>query len=104
MEKVRISKAETLYIIVLDSSSSMKLDKKIKFAKTIAWLLLKESYEKKNKVSLISFKGDEAQIISEPTTNLTKLNEVLENLDIGGKTPLTPALMEAAKLASKYKE
>lgn len=104
MEKVRISKAETLYIIILDSSSSMKLDKKLKFAKTIAWLLLKESYEKKNKISLISFKADEAQIISEPTTNFTKLNEALENLDIGGKTPLTPALLEAAKLASKYKK
>ncbi|BAW31173.1 MAG TPA: VWA domain-containing protein [Methanothermobacter sp.] len=104
MEKVRISKAEALYLILLDSSSSMKLDKKIKFAKTIAWLLLKESYEKKNKVGLISFKGDEAQIISEPTTDLTKVNEALENLQIGGKTPLTPALMEAAKLASQYKE
>ncbi|MEM4525335.1 MAG: VWA domain-containing protein [Methanothermobacter sp.] len=104
MEKVRISKAETLYIILLDSSSSMKLDKKIKFAKTIAWLLLKESYEKKNKVALITFKGDEAQIITEPTTDLTKVNEALENLEIGGKTPLTPALMEATRLASKYKE
>ncbi|MBC7119166.1 MAG: VWA domain-containing protein, partial [Methanobacteriaceae archaeon] len=104
MEKVRISKAEALYLILLDSSSSMKLDKKIKFAKTIAWLLLKESYEKKNRVGLITFKGDEAQIISEPTTDLTKVDEALENLEIGGKTPLTPALMEAAKLASKYKE
>jgi len=104
MEKVKISKAEALYLILLDTSSSMKLDKKIKFAKTNAWLLLKESYEKKNKVGLISFKGDEAQIISEPTTDLTKVDEALKNLEIGGKTPLTPALMEAAKLASKYKE
>ncbi|MBC7118052.1 MAG: magnesium chelatase subunit D family protein [Methanobacteriaceae archaeon] len=104
MEKVRISKAEALYIIILDSSSSMKLDKKIKFAKTMAWLLLKESYENKNKIGLIAFKGDEAQIIKEPTKDFKSVNEALENLEIGGKTPLTPALMEAAKLASKYKD
>jgi magnesium chelatase subunit D len=37
MEKVRVSKGKTLYIILLDSSSSMRMEKKIKCAKTLAF-------------------------------------------------------------------
>ncbi|MEW5936536.1 MAG: AAA family ATPase, partial [Candidatus Thermoplasmatota archaeon] len=58
MEKVRISRGEALYIILLDSSSSMRMEKKIRFAKSLAWLLLKQSYEKKSAVALLAFRGD----------------------------------------------
>ncbi|MGQ9778189.1 MAG: magnesium chelatase subunit D family protein, partial [Thermodesulfobacteriota bacterium] len=101
MEKVRISKGEALYIILLDSSSSMKAEKKIRFAKTLAWLLLKQSYEKKNKVALLAFRGNDAQILVEPTSDYDKLAEVLEKLPTGGKTPLTPALFKAFEMAKK---
>jgi len=101
MEKIRIGKGEALYIILLDSSSSMRTDRKIRFAKTLTWLLLKQSYKKKNKVSLITFREDNAQILVPPTTDPVKIEEALEKLPTGGKTPLTPALFEAFKMAKK---
>ncbi len=101
MEKVRISEGRSLYIILLDSSSSMKMDRKIKFCKTLVWFLLKESYEKKNKVALITFRGENAEISVPPTTDIIKIEEVLENLPTGGKTPLTPALYKAFEVAKK---
>lgn len=104
MEKVRISKGESLYIILLDSSSSMSLDKKIGFAKSLSWLLLKESYEKKNRVALLSFRGDEAEILSNPTRNVNKIEDSLENLPTGGKTPLTPAIYQALEMAKLEKK
>lgn len=101
MEKIRIGKGEMLYIILLDSSSSMRIERKIRFAKTLTWLLLKQSYKKKNKVSLITFREDNAQISVPPTRDSVKIEEALEKLPTGGKTPLTPALLEAFKMAKK---
>jgi magnesium chelatase subunit D len=103
MEKVRVSTAEALYIILIDSSSSMRLDKKIGFAKSLSWLLLKESYEKKNRVALLAFSGDEAEVLAHPTSNLNRIEESLEELPTGGKTPFTPALYQALKMAHKEK-
>jgi magnesium chelatase subunit D len=104
MEKVRISKGESLYIILLDSSSSMSLDKKIGFAKSLSWLLLKESYEKKNRVALLSFRGDESEILSHPTRDVNKIQDSLESLPTGGKTPLTPAIYQALEMAKLEKK
>ncbi len=101
MEKVRVGKGKSFYIILLDSSSSMRMEKKTRFTKTLAWLLLKQSYEKKNKISLVAFRGDNAQVLVPPTKDVLKIEEALENLPTGGKTPLTPALYEAFKMAKK---
>ncbi len=101
MEKVRIGSGKSLYIILLDSSSSMRMERKIKFAKTLAWLLLKQSYEKKNKVALMAFKGNNAQVLVPPTRDVLKVEEALENLPTGGKTPLTPALYKAFQIAKR---
>lgn len=103
MEKVRISKGEALYIILLDSSSSMSMDKKIGFAKSLSWLLLKDSYEKKNRIALLSFRGDEAEILSAPTRDVNKIEDSLENLPTGGKTPLTPAIYKALEMLKHEK-
>ncbi|MHA1786292.1 MAG: magnesium chelatase subunit D family protein [Candidatus Helarchaeota archaeon] len=101
MEKIRISKGKALYIILLDSSSSMRMEKKIRFAKALSWQLLKQSYEKKNKVALLVFRGDDAKVLVTPTSDIIKIEDVLEKLPTGGKTPLTPALYKAIELAKK---
>jgi magnesium chelatase subunit D len=101
MEKVRSGTGECLYIIVLDSSSSMRMDKKVRLAKTLSWQVLKESYEKRNRLALIVFRGDEARLIAAPTRNYDRIQDILEKLPSGGKTPLTPALFKAFELAKK---
>jgi len=101
MEKVRVSKGKSLYIILLDSSSSMRMEQKIRLAKSLSWLLLKKSYEKKNKVTLLSFRGEDAQILVPPTSDVMKIEEALEKLPTGGKTPLTPALYKAFEIAKR---
>ena len=101
LEKVRISKGKALYIVLLDSSSSMRMGKKTRFAKTVAWLLLKKSYEKKNRVALLAFRGDDAEVLVPPTSDVIKIEEALEKLPTGGKTPLTPAVYKAFEMAKK---
>lgn len=103
MEKVKVSTGKSLYIILIDSSSSMGLDKKIKFAKSLSWLLLKESYEKKNQMALLAFKDDDAEVLVLPTSDVNKIVKSLEELPTGGRTPLTPALYQAIKMAQNEK-
>ncbi|QUH22461.1 magnesium chelatase subunit D family protein [Methanobacterium alkalithermotolerans] len=103
MEKVRVSRGDALYLILLDSSSSMGLEKKIRLAKSLSWLLLKESYEKKNKIALMAFRGDEAQLLSAPTRDVQRIEEALEKLPTGGKTPLTPAIYQALEILQDEK-
>ena len=101
MEKIRVAKAEALYVIVIDSSSSMRMDKKIRFAKSLVWQLLKRSYENKNKVALMCFREEETKLLVPPTTDVSLLYEELEKLPTGGKTPLTPALYKSFEIAKK---
>ncbi len=104
MEKVRISRGKALYIILLDSSSSMKLNKKITFAKSLIFSLLKDSYEKRNLVSLMTFRNEGVEFSCPPTKDVETLIEILDNLPTGGKTPLTPGLQSAFEMAKKYEE
>ncbi len=101
MEKIRVAKAEALYVIVIDSSSSMRMDKKIRLAKSLVWQLLKRSYENKNKVALMCFREEDAKLLVPPTTDVSLLYEELEKLPTGGKTPLTPALYKSFEIAKK---
>lgn len=101
MEKIRISSGKALYVIILDTSSSMRMDRKIRFAKSLAWSLLRESYENKNYVSLIIFRNSEPEVLVYPTANVEKVIEVLESVRTNGKTPLTPAIYKAYEITKR---
>ncbi len=103
MEKVRRSPGEALYIFVLDASSSMRMEKKVRLAKTLSWQLLQQSYEKKARAALIAFRGDAAQVLVEPTRDHGAIDTALDRLPTGGKTPLTHALVQAFDMAGKEK-
>jgi magnesium chelatase subunit D len=101
MEKIRKAQSEGLCILALDASSSMRLERKVRLAKTIAWQFLQQSYEKKNRVALICFRGCSAQVVVPPTRNHSAVDEALDNIPSGGKTPLTSALLQAFELAAQ---
>ncbi len=103
MEKVRMARSQCLNIIILDNSSSMRMDKKIRMAKTITWQLLKQSYENRNEVCLIAFENNTPVTLVEPTKDMAVVDEKLEMMKSGGKTPLTPALFQAVEIISKNK-
>ncbi len=104
MEKVRVSRGKALYLLLMDTSSSMRMERKIKLAKTLSWHLLQQSYQKKNRVGLMVFRGEEVRLLVPPTGDVLKIEEALQTLPTGGKTPLTPALYRALELAGRERE
>ncbi len=101
MEKIKRGQADGLCILALDVSSSMRMDRRVRLAKTLTWQFLQQSYEKKNRVALICFRGSGAEVIVPPTRDHRAVDEALDRVPTGGKTPLTAALLQAFELAEK---
>jgi len=101
MEKIKKGQAEGLCILALDVSSSMRLERKVRLAKTLTWQFLQQSYEKRNRVALICFRGSSPQLLVPPTRDHIVVDEALDHIPSGGKTPLTAALLQALELAEK---
>ncbi len=96
--RVRRVKVPTLWVIVLDSSGSMALQKRIAVAKGLALKLVEEGYVRKAKLSLMVFRGREAEVVVPPTKNYVKVLDAIEGVPTGGRTPLSSALHKLALL------
>lgn len=101
--RVRKAKAPTLWVLLLDSSGSMAVQKRISIAKGIAEKLVENGYIKKSKVALIVAKGNQAEIFVPPTKNYWEVLEKIESVPTGGRTPLSSALYNLLLLTNREK-
>ncbi|AEC51455.1 Magnesium chelatase, ChlI subunit [Pyrococcus sp. NA2] len=99
--RVRKAKAPTLWVLLLDSSGSMAVQKRISIAKGIAEKLVENGYIKKSKMALIVAKGNQAEIFVSPTKNYWEVLEKIESVPTGGRTPLSSALYNLLLLAER---
>lgn len=100
---VRRARAPRLTAIILDSSGSMGLQKRMSIAKGIAKKIVESSYQRRDYLSLIVFRGSEAEVVVPPTKRYEAIFDAIDAIPTGGKTPLPSALFKLSELAKSFR-
>ena len=87
----RVQRATTTTIFVVDASGSAALNR-LAEAKGAVELLLAECYVRRDRVALVAFHGQNAELVLPPTRSLVRARRSLAGLPGGGGTPLAAGL------------
>ena len=97
-EKERVGKTSAVVMFVVDASGSMGANQRMQSAKGAVLSLLMDSYQKRDKIGMVAFKGKDAELILPPTSSVDLALRRLQELPTGGKTPLSAGLSRGLKL------
>jgi magnesium chelatase subunit D len=98
-QAVREARTANLVVLCVDASGSMGADRRIEAAKGAALSLLLDAYQRRDRVALVTFAGEEARVALRPTGSVEVAQARLADLPTGGRTPLGPGLRAALDVA-----
>jgi magnesium chelatase subunit D len=89
---LRRGRESNLVILLLDTSGSMAARRRSQTVTTVALSLLADSYRRRDRVALLTFRGREATVVVPPTRSVQLATRRLHHLPVGGQTPLAAGL------------
>jgi magnesium chelatase subunit D len=95
---VREGREGNLVIFVVDASGSMAARDRMAAVSGATLSLLRDAYQRRDKVAVITFRQQQARLLLPPTSSAHIAGRRLARFDTGGKTPLAEGLLAAREL------
>ena len=95
---IREGREGNLVIFVVDASGSMAARDRMAAVSGATLSLLRDAYQRRDKVAVITFRGQEARLLLPPTSSAHIAGRRLARFDTGGRTPLAEGLLAAREL------
>lgn len=96
--KVRTRKVGASIAFCVDASGSMGADDRMAAAKNAVLELLVEAYQRRDRVGLVAFRGDGAEVVLSPTASVELAQIKMRTLATGGATPLAAGLLASIEM------
>ena len=90
-----------LILFVVDASGSMAARSRMAAVKGAVLSLLNDAYQRRDKVSLVSFRGEGARVLLPPASGVELAASRLAELPTGGRTSLAAGLEKAAEVIGR---
>jgi len=100
-ESVRQGRESNLVLFCVDASGSMAARSRMREVKDAVLSLLVDAYQRRDKVAMVTFRGDDAEVALPPTSAVEVARTRLDSLPTGGRTPLAAGLDTSARLVSR---
>ena len=97
-EAVHKGREANLVLFVVDASGSMAARHRMRAVKGAVLSLLRDAYQRRDKVALITFRGADAELVVPPTGSHHVGAARMRNLVTGGRTPLALGLALAVRV------
>ena len=100
---VREGREANLVVFVVDASGSMAARDRMAAVSGATLSLLRDAYQRRDKVAVITFRQQQARLLLPPTSSAHIAGRRLARFDTGGKTPLAEGLLAAHELIVREK-
>jgi magnesium chelatase subunit D len=101
-EKVRERKVGSLIMFVVDASGSMGAEQRMTATKGAVLSLLLDAYQRRDRVGMVVFRKDKAELVLPPTNSVELAQRYLSVLPTGGRTPMAHGLTLGLETIQDY--
>lgn len=99
--KEREKRTGNIFLFLVDASGSMGARERMKAVKGVIFKILTDAYQKRDRVGMIAFRRDRAEVLLPITRSIEFAQRKLSALPTGGKTPLAKGLIKAEDMLDK---
>ena len=99
-QKVREKRIGNTFLFAVDASGSMGARERMRAVKGAIFYMLQEAYQKRDRVGMIAFRRQKAEVLLPITRSVDLAQKCLAELPTGGKTPLADGLAMALQTLS----